>query len=77
MRKYKTVKKYEEKLTIVICDFCGEEIDKNYVEHEGFGKVQIGFGYPSDYDGAVYTGDICDDCFGKLFKGKLIENRYL
>ena len=77
MRKYKTVKIEEEKLSKVICDFCKEEIDKNLVEYEGFGKVQIGFGYGSDYDGAVYTGDICDDCFGKFFKDKLIENRYL
>ena len=77
MRKYKTVKVEEEELIKVICDFCGKEIDESFIECEGFGKIQIGFGYPSKIDGAVYTGEICDDCFIKLFKDKLIECRYL
>lgn len=77
MKKYKSIKVEEEKLTTVICDFCGGKLSKSLVECEGFGKIQIGFGYPSKFDGCVYTGEICDDCFDKLFNGKLIENRYL
>ena len=78
MKKYKTVKVEKEELTIVICDFCGEEFDKHWAEYKGFGQIKVEFGYPSNYDGDVYEAEICDDCFKKLFKDKLrLEYNYL
>lgn len=80
MRKHKavevTVKK--EVLLEVFCDFCGKKIDGAFIACKGFGQIKIEFGYPSNYDGDVYFGELCDDCFKKLFKDKIrLEYNYL
>jgi hypothetical protein len=61
----------DEIILAVFCDFCGDEIEKHYIPCEGYGKIHVEFGYPSDYDGDIYKGEICDDCFKKIFKDKL------
>ena len=73
MRKHRTIeiKVKKELLLEVFCDFCKKKIDNNFVDYEGFGQIKIEFSYPSNYDGDVYTGEICDDCFKKHFKNKL------
>jgi len=79
MRKYKRVKVKVEKseLVAVICDFCKKEIDESFVEHGGFGRIKISFGYPSKFDLTYFEGEICDECFEKLFKEKLKEERMM
>jgi len=60
-----------EKVITVRCDFCQKEFDKITVICKGYGQVKIKFGYGSKYDGDIFRGEICDDCFDDHFKGKL------
>lgn len=60
-----------EKVITVSCDFCQKEFDKLTVQCEGFGSINIEFGYGSKYDGIRYSGEICDNCFEIHFKEKL------
>ena len=67
----KIVKVPAETVVSVICDFCGAEFIKDWIICEGYGQIKIEFGYPSNFDGDVWAGEICDECFKKLFKHKL------
>ena len=60
-----------EKVITIRCDFCQKEFDKITIECEGFGSIKIEFGYGSKYDGIIYSGEICDNCFEDHFKEKL------
>jgi len=74
----KTVEIEAETVVSVNCDFCGEYFIKDWLRCEGYGQIKIEFGYPSNFDGDVWGGEICDDCFRKLFKDKLrLEFNYL
>jgi len=78
LTKLKVIVTNEEKLISVICDFCGKEFEKSWLSCEGYGQIKIEFGYPSNFDGDVWEGEICDDCFRKLFKDKIrLEWNYL
>ena len=68
-----------ETIVSVSCDFCGAEFIKDLIICEGYGQITIEFGYPSDYDMMCFEGEICDECFKKLFKDKLrsgLEDEY-
>ena len=73
MKKVNVVKEEieTEKVITVRCDFCQKEFDKITVICKGYGQVKIKFGYGSKYDGDIFRGEICDDCFDDHFKGKL------
>ncbi len=73
MKEVKVVKEEieTEKVITVRCDFCKKEFDKITVDCEGFGDIKIKFGFGSKYDGEIYSGEICDNCFDNYFKEKL------
>jgi len=73
MKKFKIEKKEIEAETVVSvsCDFCGKEFEGSWITCEGYGEIEIEFGYPSKYDGNAYAAEICDECFEKLFKDKI------
>jgi len=74
----KTVEIEAETVVSVSCDFCGKEFEEGWLICEGHGQIKIEFGYPSEHDGDVWAGEICDECFKKLFKHKLrLEFNYL
>ena len=75
MIEKKTVEIEAETVVSVSCDFCGAEFIKSWLTCEGYGQITIEFGYPSDYDMMCFEGEICDQCFKKLFKGKLRSGR--
>jgi len=80
MKKFKIEKKEIEAETVVSvkCDFCGGEFIKDWIICEGYGQITIEFGYPSEHDGDIWEGEICDVCFNKHFKYKLrLERNYL
>jgi hypothetical protein len=59
-----------ENISGVTCDWCGKEFGDIEVKCEGYGRVDITFGYGSIHDGDVYKAEICDDCFEKIFSKK-------
>ena len=80
MKKFKIEKKEIEAETVVSvsCDFCGKEFEGSWISCEGYGQITIEFGYPSEHDGDIWEGEICDECFKKVFKDKLrLERNYL
>lgn len=56
----------EEKFTEVYCDFCEKKFkfDKNNLGN----WIEIEFRIPN---GELYIGEICFQCFERLFKGKM------
>lgn len=77
MRVYEEEKEeiITKKLVKASCDFCGEDFDITSVECKGFGNLKINFGYGSRFDGSEFRGEVCDDCFAKLFKNKIRQTR--
>jgi hypothetical protein len=74
MKETKTIKEMTERHEIiaVTCDFCKKSFKKDLGVFPG-GSIVIEFGYGSKHDLRRFTGDICDDCLDKHFKGKLQE----
>ena len=75
MRKYKKIKIEKKIIKKVFCDLCKKKIDMEDLGNrdslrEG-GSIIIHFDYPSKNECETYEGDICDDCFDKIFKNKL------
>ena len=74
MRKYKKVKKETKILKQVFCNFCEKEItveiDDDIVSIEG-AHIEVDFAYHSEFECMSFDGDICDNCFKTVFKGKL------
>ena len=69
----KTTQVEEEEVVEVICDWCKKPFEKNFVECFGYGTIEISFGYPSDFDGKDFEGEICDDCFREKIMPHLRE----
>ena len=57
-----------EELDKVFCNKCGAQIDEAIVKYEGFGQLDLSFGYGSCFDGDQYRGDLCDRCGELLIK---------
>lgn len=77
MRTDKIENKEVQVVDKIFCDFCGKEFEEIYIEYESFGKMNIIFGFGSNYDSITNDGfnfDICDDCFEKYIKSKLKTN---
>ena len=75
----KTVEIEAETVVSVSCDFCEKEFEEGWLICEGYGQITIEFGYPSNFDMMCFEGEICDQCFKKLFYGKLrsgLEDEY-
>ncbi len=60
IRKIKTEEEY---ITEVYCDFCGSKFDEVTTLSNGFGQVNISFGYGSKFDDDGFNLQICDKCF--------------
>jgi hypothetical protein len=56
----------------ITCDFCNRVFKKGIRLLDGLpvGEITVMFQYGSRHDLNKYTGDICDDCFDKLFGDK-------
>lgn len=66
------VKKPETQIEKATCDWCGIEFPKETIKMEGYGEVNIFFGYGSKYDeDEKWIGEICDECFEKHLKPKM------
>jgi len=67
MKIYKDVLVAEKKIVDVICNMCGEKIEKteNDVLHDYF-QANKEWGYFSDIDGEKHSFDLCQNCYKKL-----------
>jgi hypothetical protein len=70
MRKYKKVKKEVKELDKVFCNFCEKDITDDEMIFNG-GHIEVSFTWLSEFECMRFDGDICDDCFKTIFKGKL------
>lgn len=67
MKIYKNVFVSEKKIVDVICNMCGEKIEKidDDVLHDYF-QAKKEWGYFSDIDGEKHSFDLCQNCYKKL-----------
>lgn len=51
----------------IICNCCGQEIDKNQFGYfDDHISVEKKWGYGSEFDGETHSFDICKSCYIKL-----------
>lgn len=65
------IKTEEVRTKKAFCDYCGKEFDERTIMCNGFGSINIGFGFGSCFDGDTFNLEICDSCFILEFTPKL------
>lgn len=76
MKIYKDVLVSEKKLVDVICNMCGEKVEKsdNGVIHD-YIHAEKEWGYFSDMDGENHSFDLCQNCYKKVIgQFKILPN---
>lgn len=63
IKKITKVKKEEEVLDKITCDWCEKVIYEQEKHFTEGGTLHIHFGYGSDFDMDIYNFDICNNCF--------------
>ena len=70
MKKYTEVSQNKKILSEVICNSCGEPIEKTdsgrFHDYLSVGKS---WGYLSDLDGEVHEFDLCLGCYKEIVRG--------
>ena len=61
----------EDVINKVTCDWCEKPFDKTTTQCNGYGELNLYFGYGSIYDDDKWIAEICDDCFEKHLKKKM------
>lgn len=70
MREYDACYEEGQKISKVVCNACGKEIEKDI--HGYFADylhVEKSWGYQSGKDGAVHEFDICEECYNHWVSG--------
>lgn len=67
------IKNKEIRTKRAFCDFCGKEFDERTTMCNGFGQINIGFGFGSSFDDDNFHLEICDKCFINIFSKKLMS----
>jgi len=52
-------------------DWCGVAFKGRIMDSEGYGEVNIYFGFGSSYDDDRWLAEICDGCFETYFKARM------
>ena len=70
MKKYTEVLQNKKTLSEVICNSCGNGIEKTDCGrfHE-YLSVEKTWGYLSEFDGEVHEFDLCIGCYKKIIEG--------
>lgn len=63
IKKAYEIKKIDYRNKFAFCDYCHGKFDKCNTECNGFGHMDISFGYGSKFDSDQYELHICDKCF--------------
>lgn len=57
------VKSEKEVVSRAFCSFCNKEFDERTIMCGGWGTINIGFGFGSNFDDDKFQLEICDKCF--------------
>lgn len=67
MRVFKKVEAQVEELDEVICNMCGEKVEKDlYGNFADFVEVNKIWGYNSGHDGENHCFDLCEKCYNNF-----------
>jgi hypothetical protein len=69
------VKTEKEVVRRAFCSFCNKEFDERTIMCGGWGTINIGFGFGSNFDDDNFQLEICDKCFLKEF-GMRLEQQF-
>lgn len=65
------VKRTETEIDEATCDWCGKRFSPQMTSMNGYGEINLFFGYGSKFDDDKWIAEICDDCFEKHLKPKM------
>ncbi len=65
MKKYQNIAVVKKRISKVICNGCGKELDcrTDYL------SIDKTWGYGTAYDSERHCFDLCEDCYRKLIEG--------
>lgn len=74
MRLYKTVTVIDKEVTEIICNICGQKVDKDlYGNFFDYIHLEKTWGYNSKWDMESHSFDICQNCYEKIMKNARIR----